>query len=58
MNNELEQYKLLLEALMIEMQEKINECNSYKLKLGEIQHVLNSKVKIVREGTIKQNESE
>jgi len=54
----LEHHKELTTHLIDMLQLKNEECNSYKLKLGEIQKVLNSEVKIYREGIIKQNENE
>ena len=56
MNNIIEQYKYLVEYLCEELRSKVTECNSYKLKLVEIQKVLNSEVKEFREGTIKETE--
>jgi len=51
------QHQDLIKYLLQQLENKTNECNSYKLKLGEIQYVLNSEVKVVREGFIKKNES-
>ena len=50
-------YKNLIEYALQQLEIKTNECNSYKLKLGEIQHLLNSEIKVIREGVIKENKS-
>lgn len=51
------QHQDLIKYLLQELENKTKECVSYKHKIGEIYHILNSDLKEERLGFIKQNES-
>lgn len=51
------QHQDLIKYLLQELENKTRECKTYKHKLGEIYHILNSDLIEQRQGVIKQNES-
>jgi len=55
-NNTLTYDLEFLQSCLNQLQKKNEEISSLKLKLGEIQNILNSEVKIARNGKIEINE--